>query len=63
MQTVTRVELDFEGDGWFRTEHTVWYMHRGLPFVLLRRGRLVVSSRRTASRRSWEKSRPVSPPG
>lgn len=50
IQTVTPVELevddielDFDGDGWFRTEYTVWYVHRGRPFVLLRRGRLAVS--------------------
>lgn len=40
---VDEIELDFEDDGWFRTEHTFWYVHRAQPFVLLRRGRLAIS--------------------
>jgi len=40
---VEPIEIDFEGDGWFRTEHTVLYVHRGQPWVLTRRERLAVS--------------------
>jgi hypothetical protein len=40
---VDPIEIEFEGDGWFRTEHCVLYVHRGQPWVLTRNRRLALS--------------------
>ncbi len=35
--------INFEGNGWFRTENALFYVHRGQPWALTRRERLAVS--------------------
>ena len=43
LDEVEPIEVEVEGDGWFRTEHTLFYVHRARPWVLTRRGRLALS--------------------
>jgi len=35
--------LDFEGDGWFESASTVFYVHQGRPFSLMSGGRIAVA--------------------